>query len=378
MSNWVPGTRCDSSSSYVPSSYALTQPPAALFFNDHNCLEGGGGSFALRPGERVPDLHQYMGGKNDLISSIVVPPNVVVQVWRDGNYTGATTVLSAGVYPHLGNVRYNAPNENEHLDDNISSIQVRPVEEHREFLRKCCFGQTTGVCANFTNPYGADCQGLLGIPGDCNSREAFFNNTNCRRWIQGLDSPLKNEFGTTYCPQAVTQGERDYCACFLARDFPPEWESSPNVAILKAQWPCLDATCNDATKSLQPYNKNCPSTLTICSQAEVRTAIESGSVKNQTVQNACGNLFLGGQTQVPTTLPPTLPPASLPGTGTLPQPPATTPPSPAGTTTPPAGTTPPSGGFLSQYTTNQKLVGAGAILTVLLLIMAAVFFSRRP
>lgn len=301
MSAWTPGTACSSGMTYSPISYNPGDPPSALFMNDHYCTEGGNGSWAAKAGTSNPDLSAM--GRNDLISSLVVPPNTYVDVYRDNNFTGAKKTFGPGVYPHMGFERYDTAT-GDHLDDNITSYKVytNPSLTHNNFLRDCCLGRITpsSTCANYAKTDSTDCQSLM-EPICTASRDVFFDS-GCRGWLQNVNTATRNRVASAMCPFASTTNEKEWCACFTPRDLPPEYATNQGI---KALWACMDQTCNDATKALQPFDKNCPTTTTICNQQEIKTAYTNSSVKNNTVQNACGNIYLNDQKNTP---PPVAPP----------------------------------------------------------------------
>jgi hypothetical protein len=206
-------------------------------------------------------------------------------VWADGVHENThKKVLTPGVYPNLGWVAYES---GAGMNDNISNIQVRLKIPHHDWLAKCCTGQISpsSTCVNFADSAGPDCKTLM--RKHCTASNANFFGTECKRWTQNQNDDLKNVMGREMCPKAKTPEEKDWCACFIPRDIPPELE---NDLAIKALWPCLDPACNDSTKSLQPYMKSCPNTLSICEQEDITTKLSESELGNQRITNECGNI----------------------------------------------------------------------------------------
>lgn len=217
------------------------------------------------------------------------------------------------------------------MNDNISSISVESIVPHGQWITSCCLGQVSpsSDCANYADPQGSDCQAILGKY--CSSRDNFFSPT-CQTWLQNLNSAYKNQIANAVCPQAQTQTEKDWCACYHLSDIPPELASNPEIVAL---WPCLNSTCNSSAKALQPYAKNCPTTLAICTSNVVQTLAQTTIGANK-IQNLCGNITL-----TPTVGPAT-PSAPVIAPPTVIVPPPSAPPSVVGGPTPPPPSTRPT------------------------------------
>lgn len=89
----------------------------------------------------MPSLSQM--GKNDLITSMAVPPNTILKVFENDNYEGASVALGPGVYSDLTKVFYSPPNQKKWLQDDISSLKVESIDDHREFLRSAVSARST-------------------------------------------------------------------------------------------------------------------------------------------------------------------------------------------------------------------------------------------
>ena len=149
----------------------------------------------------------------------------------------------------------------------------------------CCFQRRSGQqCGNYQNPRSAECANLL---RDYCSQPSNFFGPDCKQWVQNLNDGLKNTIGESVCTKASTKAEKDWCSCFIPKDIPPELKDDKAIVAL---WPCLDPVCNDATQSLQPFNKSCPTTLTICQQKDITTKLAQSELGSQRILNQCGNI----------------------------------------------------------------------------------------
>jgi len=174
------------------------------------------------------------------------------------------------------------------MNDSISEIRVDSIRPHSEWLRDCCLGKISPVssCANFANPNGQDCISVLS--DHCSNPKNFFT-ADCKRWVSNLNDAQRNNIANAACPSATTDEEKDWCACYLLKDIPPELEKDD---VMRGLWACLDPVCNNSSKSLQPFGKDCPSSLTLCNQRDIVTKLGSSEIGSQRLANECGNISL--------------------------------------------------------------------------------------
>lgn len=281
-------TGCDPK---VPPNYDRNTPPSAYFY-EHNCTDRMR-RLAVRAGQKMVHPAVVNAGMNDNVTSVVIPPNTTATIYADRcMQTG-----DAGQCKHqrqLGPGQYYLPNEKytsgAGMNDNMTEVKVDSIKPHQEWLKDCCFGKVSPAsdCANFGNPNSADCIGL--ITEWCSNKGNFYT-ADCRRWMQNLGDAQRNSIARSVCSQASSPQEKEWCACFIPRDIPPEFEGD---TAIKALWPCLDPVCNDATKALQPYEKNCPNTLNICKQTDIVTKLQGSDVGSTRIANECGQIKLGG------------------------------------------------------------------------------------
>lgn len=281
----------------VPSSYNKDEYPRAYFY-EHAC-NGPQRYIGVRSaGDEVVIQDMGRNHLNDRITTVVIPPNAEAIMYADACITqmrqgGASTggncrhkkVLGKGKWD-LRAQRYDSGSG---MNDNISEVKVNFKKPHKQWLTDCCFGKVTPAsdCANFSDPNGADCINL--ITEHCSQKGNFYT-ADCRRWVQNLSDARRNDIARQVCSQASSPQEKEWCACFIPRDIPPELEHDQSI---RALWPCLDPTCNDATKALQPFQKNCPTTLNICNQTDIVTKLQESDVGNQRITNECGQIKLG-------------------------------------------------------------------------------------
>ncbi len=287
---------------------------------------------------------QFGGNAAD---SMVVPPNMWVEVlgwdtWKDQSKEGHFATFGPGIVADIS-TPYRGINR-----DDADSILIHRTKPWGEFLQGCCLGQEDATaCQEFANPYGGKCQQLL--EPYCRNPANFFS-PKCKQWIGNLQSQTRNQIASdvcnalVYCPEAANRYLKDYpdidkeyntgvplnvvqerawahyvnwgkgegrtwhkelcggkgteyptltpeqqawCACYHTREIPKELQDNP---VVRAFWPCMDTTCNDSTKALQPFEKNCPSTLAICQQRDIKNFIETSEVGNATIANTCGNI----------------------------------------------------------------------------------------
>lgn len=291
---------CGSISTNVPSGYSAT-PPNVLLCDPFECRsnEGVGCLEVNSTNGSLRDLNLISGKPqfSNRISSIVVPPNTFVRV---GDRPGAaipgplvlnskTKTFGPGMYPDL---RLQFWNDGGNMENQIQSIHVTtgPEVDHKEWLRKCCSGQISpsSDCANYADPKGPDCQNLM--RAYCTETPTAFFGSNCKSYLQGLESSLVNDVAAQMCkPPYQNQAQLDWCACYDISTAPTDISQTA-----QAFWPCLQQKCNDSSKALQRYPKDCPTTLTMCEQREIMTELSKSALGSQTVQNACGNINLGG------------------------------------------------------------------------------------
>jgi hypothetical protein len=115
----------------------------------------------------------------------------------------------------------------------------------------------------------------------CDDPDNFFSN-ECRNYLsQVRDVEEKvNDLGAKWCPTALNEKDIEWCGCFLIPE-PPAGLSDAARAV----WPCMQASCNNTVKALQPFGKNCPNTVNICEQKDIATEVRnSSSIGNQMIQ----------------------------------------------------------------------------------------------
>lgn len=314
---------------YIPN-YSKSTPPPVKFYRDRAC---SGTKWEVHPNKssKTPSPMD-----DNSVTSVQVPPNVKLTMYQNKDYEGERKTFNSGNHYPL-----------DWWNDTVSSYKVSSIVPHSTWLKNCCLGKTSPAsdCSNFRDENGADCKSLL--DAHCRLKKNFFSS-DCKRWLQNLNSQRKNDIARavctggggvenfkwggsptysptakTYSPTAPTaptsatpesytlnSAEKEWCACFIARDLPPELE---NDMAIKAMWPCLDPVCNDSTLSLQPYQKSCPNTLNICKQSDITTKMSESDIGAQRIANECGNVNIGQPAPAPAPAP--APPADRVGAG---------------------------------------------------------------
>ncbi len=262
----------------IPLAWNSSGTTSAVIFQNVGCNANGApwGSYNAPTESKNNWQWNWMG-----LNSAVVQPNTTL---TGCDQYGSCKTVGPGVY-HSG------------LGLGVaSSFSVKNIVPPQDWLANCCFGKYSPAseCLNYRQG-SQDCQVLL--TKRCSDSKNFFAD-DCKTWLQSMDSSLKNQIANQVCPKASTQSEKDWCACFNIGDVPPEFASNPNIVAL---WPCLNKTCNSSAKALQPYQKNCPNTLTICNNADIVSSLTQSQVGSSTVQNLCGNINIPATTSTTST-----------------------------------------------------------------------------
>lgn len=282
----------------IPRSFSLNVPPPAQFY-EHD--EGRRQRRLLVwPGQQV-DIGQMknFGGIHDKITTIVVPPNTRATVHRDAcigyppHVSGclAKHTFGPGTYDARGE-RYETTNQK--MNDTISEVIVNNIVPHREWLLQCCKGEVSpsSQCVNFQDPNGDGCKKVM--EEYCTASKDNFFGPDCRRWMANLDDSLRNEVARVMCPLAETESEQEWCACYSA-NIPPEWETNTTK---RALFRCLDPQCEGGNNpnALRPHGLVCPTSFVDCQQEDIKLQLLESGIDAATIQNACGNINVGGGT----------------------------------------------------------------------------------
>lgn len=253
--------------------------PAPVFAWENS---GCSGNFLIAPVDKTTT--PWFG-----VTTVYIPGNTEAKMCHPPPWTSACKTLGPGIY----DLQMQAYSPGATMNDRVASITPKNKVPHKQWLADCCFEKNTKGCLNYTKPDGPDCLKLL--EEHCGKKENFFG-TDCRTWLENLNDSRRNRIARTACSQASTPEEKDLCACFIPRDIPPEFEG--DMAI-RALWPCLDPVCNDVNKALQPYQKNCPSTLNICKQTDIVTKLQDSEVGSTRIANECGQVKIGAAANAP-------------------------------------------------------------------------------
>lgn len=367
--------------------YQMDKQPPVQFFQDPDCT---GGTNVMNDNAVYDDLYdlQYVG--HNTITTMIIPPNMRLEVkdrkddnnkiWNDleanKNQFWATR-FGPGTYdlrqPATPSkcINCNQPDTNLYWNDRIVGAKVNAFMPWNDYLKACCTGKITptGQCKNFADPNGGDCRQLM--LRYCDSPSTFFT-PECKTYLQNA-APTEagvNTIAKAQCPSAQSQVDKDWCSCYDISSAPPG-----SSAEVKGIWPCLQQTCNDATKSLQPNAKRCPNTLTICQQSNITTELNQSTVGKQAIQNACGNINLG---------PPATTTPATPGATTPPTTPATTTPDATPTATPGTTTTPSTldrlktvaSSLLPQMSGQTIAIIVGVVIAIVVLIVILIMLFK--
>jgi len=305
-----------------PQCSALAQPfqygiqPQVQLWQDAYCTGGTNVIDPVGGPNQYDDLYSLPNVGHNTITSMIIPPNVNLEV-KD-RYDSANVLwnnLSAnknqfwatrfgpGTYGTLDQqpvpskcINCNQPDQNLNWNDRIYGAKATVTMPWNQFLTNCCLGKVSpsGQCQNFADPNGSDCQNLM-LTQYCNNPVNFFSS-DCKQYMQEASKKdaRVNSVANAQCPSAKSQTDKDWCSCFDISTAPANLS-----AEAQAIWPCMQQACNDPTRSLQPFNKSCPSTLTICQQDNIKTELSQSTVGAQAIQNACGNINLGAPAPSP-------------------------------------------------------------------------------
>lgn len=265
--------------SNVPAAYDNSSPNVVVYSGD-NCQ---GQYRSLPPGSHTRPF---------AISSIVVPPNTVVQ----GSYvipaivcTGRTpqsqwsqcgkgkTVVKTftpGVY-NLGSQGIKDDTGAYAMNGAIINLNITKPKSHADFLRDCCLGIEPELgCANYAGYTANACKSTMS--SYCGASLARFREPTCKQWCASNSGECDSIAGRLCAPSPTDS----FCACFhtdptiirpscfdpkcssgIAYQTEEQKNSATNCGVYCNQQFNIDKVTRDALINDNTFNQQCSSTV---------------------------------------------------------------------------------------------------------------------
>ena len=180
--------------------------PAVSFFRHHDC-DGTRWDLPPTSGHRGNWSTYRPNGyfSNDSISSIYVPPNKRVTVYKHYDRKGGNNdrkTFGPGYYPRMSQY---------HFNDNISGIGIGETESWATFLLECCLGRRDpSMCKQYAGVDKSACRTKL--TNYCKGSLGKFKSPACQRFGQN-NKTIMDAIIPDLCKNAT---DDPYCACFHA------------------------------------------------------------------------------------------------------------------------------------------------------------------